>query len=228
MTADSRVAPGTPARTRQPRADAADTHEALLRSRARLIARPGPGVPVTQLQDAAAQRNKSAVRYHFGSVLELAMAVTARHGRRSTPAAPRLSMPPRALCTPGAEDRRTHADLAAVVGLLVAPAAEELHTARGRDYLRLLPQVSHLARVRSGAPAAPPAVVRTLALLRDHLDRAGVPDIDERLALAVQMHAAVVADRARRIDEGTDGDPARNCPATKRELHLITTVSCAW
>ncbi|MGR7003098.1 hypothetical protein ACU686_42555 [Yinghuangia aomiensis] len=33
-------------------------------------------------------------------------------------------------------------------------------------------------------------------------------DIDERLALAVQMHAAVMADRARRIDEGADGEPA--------------------
>ncbi|MGR7003099.1 TetR/AcrR family transcriptional regulator [Yinghuangia aomiensis] len=82
MTADSRVAPGTPTRTRQPRADAADTREALLSSGARLIARHGLGVPVTQIQDAAAQRNKSAVRYHFGSVLELALAVTARHGHQ--------------------------------------------------------------------------------------------------------------------------------------------------
>ncbi|GAA4984461.1 hypothetical protein GCM10023205_63180 [Yinghuangia aomiensis] len=219
MTADSRVAPGTPTRTRQPRADAADTREALLSSGARLIARHGLGVPVTQIQDAAAQRNKSAVRYHFGSVLELALAVTTRHGQQVDARRDEaLDAFHERYAPPGTDDGRPHAELAVIVDLLVSPAAEELHTAQGRDYLRLLPQVSHLAQVRSGAPAAPPAVVRTLALLRDHLDRSGVSDIDERLALAVQMHAAVMADRARRIDEGADGEPAAEVRGGEREI----------
>ncbi|WP_436771870.1 TetR/AcrR family transcriptional regulator [Yinghuangia sp. YIM S09857] len=202
-----------------PRADTAVTREALLRAGARLISRHGLGVPVSRIQQEADQRNKSAVQYHFGSVPGLAAAVLRSHrtdvdGRRAQ-ALDALGPAP------------ADADLRTLVGLLLRPAAEELRTASGRDYLRLLPQVAHLAQIRSGHPDAPPAQVRALTLLRNHLEGAGVRDADERLALVVQMQTAALADRARRIDEDEPDDGREIEPGHERFVDLVTDMLTA-
>jgi hypothetical protein len=115
------------------------------------------------------------------------------------------------------------------VGLLLRPAAEELRTSGGRDYLRLLPQVAHLARIRTGDPDAPPGQARVLELLHRRLRQADVCDIDERLALTVQMQAAALADRARRIDDESDtGEEVSPCHDRFVELVVaMLTVALA-
>ncbi|MET7305388.1 hypothetical protein [Embleya sp. NPDC005575] len=201
-----------------PRADTAETRDALLRAGARLISRHGLGVPVSRIQQEADQRNKSAVQYHFGSVPALAAAVLRDH--RTDVDARRTE----ALAALG--PAAAHADLRTLVALLLHPAADELRTASGRDYLRLLPQVAHLAQIRSGHPDAPPAQARTLTLIHDHLAREGIRDADERLALVVQMQAAALADRARRIDD--DPDTGRDVhPDHEQFVELVVDMLAA-
>ncbi|MCF2526045.1 TetR/AcrR family transcriptional regulator [Yinghuangia soli] len=200
------------------RADTAETREALLRAGARLISRHGLGIPVSRIQQEADQRNKSAVQYHFGSVPGLAAAILRDH---------RMQVDARRAAAledlgPGAED----ADLRTLVGLLLRPAAEELRTPAGRDYLRLLPQVAHLARIRTGDPDAPPGQARVLDLLHLRLRQADVRDVDERLALAVQMQAAALADRARRIDDEADTDQEVS-PGHDRFVELVVGMLTA-
>jgi AcrR family transcriptional regulator len=198
--------------------DVTETREALMRTGARLMSRHGLGVPVTRIQAEAEQRNKSALTYHFGSVAGLAAAILQRHreiveGRRAT-----------ALDELG--DHAGDAELAELVGLLVVPAAEELRTAHGRDYLRLLPQVTHLAEIRTGARSSPAALTRTFELMRAHLTARGVPDVDERLALVAEMHATALADRARRIEDMDPPDPELT-PGHEHFVDLLTRMMTA-
>jgi AcrR family transcriptional regulator len=229
MTGTAREQAQPHPRAQRERADAAQTRDALLRTGARLISRHGLGVPVSRIQDEAEQRNKSAIRYHFGSVYGLAAAVVQRHGRQVDARRAKALDALRARhATPqgsGAAPESTYG-LREVVELLVRPAAAELHTAEGRDYLRLLPQVTHLAEIRSGEPKAPPAMMRTLELLRALLDRANVADIDERLALVAQLHGAAMADRASRIDDEAAGSHDLE-PGHERFVRLLTGMLTA-
>ncbi|MEU8132959.1 hypothetical protein [Streptodolium elevatio] len=190
--------------------NAAETRDALMRVGARLISRHGLGVPASRIQEEADQRNKSALTYHFGSVAGLAAAIHLRHRdiveqrRLRALEALAASESPEPSASPesnAANGDAARADLGKLVTLLVAPAAEELRTAPGRAYLRLLPQVAHLAEVRQADRPRPVGLDRTFALLRAHLADRGLEDVDERLALLAQMHATAFADRARRIDE---------------------------
>jgi len=198
--------------------DAGETREALMRSGARLMSRHGLGVPVTRIQAEADQRNKSALAYHFGSVTGLATAILHRH---------RVAVEDRREAAIEALRGRVGAiEPADLVALLVLPAAEELRTEQGRDYLRLLPQVAYLAAIRTGGDPTPRDVSRAFALMREHLEARGIADIDERLALVAEMHAAALADRARRIDDADPVDPEL-APGHERFVDLLIRMLTA-
>lgn len=195
-----------------------------MRVGARLISRHGLGIPATRIQEEADQRNKSALTYHFGSVAGLAAAIHLQH---------RDIVEQRRLHALDALDARgahggdaAQVDLRELVDLLVAPAAEELRTAPGRAYLRLLPQVAHLAEVRQADRPRPAGLDRTFALLRGHLADRGLGDVDERLALLAQMHATAFADRARRIDE-MDVPDVDLAPGHDHFVRLLTGMFAA-
>lgn len=201
--------------------NSAETRDALMRVGARLISRHGLGIPATRIQEEADQRNKSALAYHFGSVAGLAAAIHLQH--RDIVEERRL----RALDVLDARgDDAARDDPRELVDLLVASAAEELRTAPGRAYLRLLPQVAHLAEVRQADHPRPAGLDRTFALLRGHLADRGLGDVDERLALLAQMHATAFADRARRIDE-MDVPDVDLAPGHDHFVRLLTGMFAA-
>lgn len=198
--------------------DTGEAREALMRSGARLLSRHGLGVPVTRIQADAAQRNKSALAYHFGSVAGLAAAILHRH---------RVAVEDRREAAIAIlRERADTVEPIELVALLVRPAAEELRTEQGRDYLRLLPQVAHLAEIRTGGDPTPRDVSRAFALMRDHLAAHGTTHIDERLALVAEMHAAALADRARRIDDVDPSDPEL-APGHERFVELLVRMLTA-
>jgi AcrR family transcriptional regulator len=130
-----------------------DTKERLLAAGEKLFARDGVHrVTVRELNELAGQRNASALHYHFGSRDGLLRAIVERHqevvdadrGRRLD-----------ALAEPTVHE---------LVALVLAPLAEQLRSASGRDYLRIVPQLLDVDGL------APPALARTMALLEARLD----------------------------------------------------------
>jgi TetR/AcrR family transcriptional regulator, regulator of cefoperazone and chloramphenicol sensitivity len=159
------------------------------------LARKGvDGAMTRDIVARAGQANDSAVHYHFGSRHGLLAAILDRHIRRMEeqrkPALDALGRAP---------------TLAAVVAAVVEPVAAELTSEDGRDFLRIIAQLAGHAGVRTGDvpdPVAGTALAGQLALLEESC-RAFLPEAValERVALAITMLTAALADRARRIDE---------------------------
>lgn len=165
----------------------ADAKAALIRAGEHLFAREG--VHQTRLRDLnemAGQRNASALHYHFGSREGLLRAIFERHS--STIDAARTSR----LAALGAD-----APIRDIVAVILAPMADHLVLADGRDYLRILPQ--HLI-----GEVEPPAVVKAFDLARQDLDRRGLPKTlrDERLISMLRAATTLLAERARAIEDG--------------------------
>lgn len=176
---------------------AVGTRERLLDEAERLFARGGvQGVTTREIVEAAEQRNPSAVSYHFGSRQNLLLAILARRG------------------APVDEERGRRRDAAGsaastreLVASLVVPYAALLADDGGRAYLRIVAQLrgrfaawrvesdvettKHLARILDeieSRPDAPPAVRR------------------ERVVGMIMLLTGATAERARRLDDGTDLD----------------------
>jgi len=167
----------------------------------------------------AGQANDSAVHYHFGSRRGLLAAIVDRHMRRmEEQRKPALDALEAAGASEAAErgaergadrgaDRRADrgADLGAVLAAVVEPMTAELTDQSGRDFLRIVAQLAGESGARTGEvphPLAGTALAGQLALLharcRDHLAE---PVARERIAIAIVMLTAALADRAHRIDE---------------------------
>src|SRR5688500_3522696 len=117
--------------------DAAATRDALITAGRRLLARPGGlATPVKEIVDAAGQRNVSALHYHFGGRRGLVDAILDVHGgtiedRRAAmmqPFGPDLGL----------------ATLPQLVDAFIAPQAELLDTAEGRQFLSIISQLVDL------------------------------------------------------------------------------------
>jgi AcrR family transcriptional regulator len=152
------------------------TKDQLMRAGEKLFARRGiHGVTVRQLNEAAGQRNTTAIHYHFSSRDGLVRAIVDHHQAEVD-----------------AERRRRldalapDPDVRALVALVLEPLAEKLHTTRGRDYLRIVPQLLDMPGL------LPPALGEVTALLEQRLDR---PD---RLVPMLLATTTLLADRARR------------------------------
>lgn len=154
------------------------------------------GVTTRQITEAAEQRNASAVSYHFGSRQGLLRELLARRGGPVDTERGRLR-----------DAAGDDPPLRELVGSLVRPYADLLATEEGRSYVRIVAQLrgrfaawrvesdaattEHLARILDEIelrPAAPPAVRR------------------ERVVALIMLLTASVAERARRIDDGTGNE----------------------
>lgn len=154
------------------------------------------GVTTRQITEAAEQRNTSAVSYHFGSRQGLLREILARRGGPVDDERGRL------LAEAGPSPA-----LVDLVSCLVVPYAALLDDPSSRAYLRIVAQLrgrfaawrvesdaattQHLAAILDrieAMPSAPPAVRR------------------ERVVALIMLLTSTVADRARRIDDGTGND----------------------
>ena len=173
--------------------DSTETKERLVREAERLFARRGLyQVTVREITEAAGQRNVSALNYHFGSREGILDAILTRHGD-PTDAARGLHF---SALGPDAPTR----DLMAA---LVVPYGSNLATPEGRDYLRIVaqmtPQFSTWRATRAGVG---PNLQAILTILEERPPQLPPEIRRERLVSMIQLMTASMAERARAIEAG--------------------------
>jgi AcrR family transcriptional regulator len=179
--------------------DGTSTRARLVRAGERLFAAQGiDRVQLRDINELAGQRNESALHYHFGSRQGLLDLILAKHGD-DVQRGIRLQL-----------DRGPSGDIAAelhvLIGALVIPLSEKLHTEDGRDYLRILTQtLARVDLVREGTLAAP----WVAAPVRECLDRiegclGHLPEglQRERTARLAELSLVSMARRAEEVQEG--------------------------
>jgi AcrR family transcriptional regulator len=173
--------------------DATDTRDRLVREAERLFAEHGiHQVTIREITEAAGQRNSSAVQYHFGSRGGLLREILLRHGGP-------IDDHRGEILEELGDDPSTH-DL---VRALLVPYATALGTPAGRDYLRIVAQLtSEFALWDVPDEFRPPHLRRILALVED---RAGGSKAirHERVLQVVLLLTAAIAERARIVESGT-------------------------
>jgi len=174
--------------------DATETRTRLLRAAERLFATRGIYRTTTrEILDEAGQRNVSALSYHFGSRSGVLREILLRHGDPlDTERGELLAR---------AEDDASSREL---VAALVVPLAARLATPDGRDYLRIVAQLTEeFPAWRVETELTPPNLRRILGLLETRPE--GVPPEirRERVVLAIMLMTSAMAERARATD--TDG-----------------------
>src|SRR4051812_32057484 len=160
----------------------------------------------------AGQGNDSAVGYHFGSRQGLLRAIVQRH---------LAEMDRRRVVPPDG------ADLHAVVAGIVEPTADLLRTEEGRDFLRIMEQVSDWSGLGSGRPN-PVLEGTVLAAQLDALGAFLVREVGpvlarERAALLVTFLTGALAERARSRSAGT----RQRLGHEKYVVHLVNVLSGA-
>jgi AcrR family transcriptional regulator len=171
--------------------DATDTRLRLVEAAEQLFARKGVHQATTrEVLAAAGQRNVSALTYHFGTREHLLWAILERHndgleeGRRA-----RLSEP--------VEEMATH-DL---VAALVVPYAACLDTGAGRDYLRIVVQLTELFPSWRTGPVTAPVLNAVLEVLEGRAT-GSTPSRRQRVVGMMMLMTTACAERARALDEG--------------------------
>ena len=154
------------------------------------------GVTTRQITEAAEQRNTSAVSYHFGSRDGLLRAILARRGGPVDEERGRL------LTGAGADP--TLDDL---VRSLVVPYAALLDDPGGRAYLRIVAQLR--GRFSAWREASDASTTQHLAAILERVE--AIPDAPpavrrERVLGLIMLLTGMVAERARRIDDGTGAE----------------------
>lgn len=174
--------------------DATETRERLLREAERLFARHGLyQTTVREITQAAGQRNVSALNYHFGSREGVLDAILERHGD-ATDDARRVE-----LASLG--DEPSIRDL---VGALVVPYAAHLATTEGRDYLRIVAQMTgYFETWRVARPGTGPWLVKILGLLEQRPESLPLAIRRERVVSMIMLMTAAMAARATAIEDGT-------------------------
>ena len=179
--------------------DATVTRERLLRAGERLFAERGiDGVRVREINQLAGQRNSSALHYHFGSRDGLLDEIKLLH---------RTPIEARRIAMLDELERDGHTDdLRALVETVVLPFTAEMATESGRDYLRILPQVTG----RLGLPVGhlpdafgPRGIRRSLRYLHRCLPELPPTLREERLNVVSEFVSNAIARRAQDIELGS-------------------------
>lgn len=177
--------------------DATDTREKLLLAAEELFARCGVHQATTRAITAAAgQRNSSALTYHFGSRSGALIEILRRHGEP-------LEHQRRSLAGTPLEHQHTRA----LVAALVLPYTGLLATTSGRNYLRIVDQLTDRFPLwRSSADGLSPPVMRSI--LTELESRSGAEGAvgRARVVASIMLLTTSVADRARVIDEAEAPD----------------------
>ena len=173
--------------------DATATKAVLLREAERLFARRGLyQVTVREILEAAGQRNVSAINYHFGSRDGVLNAILDRHGDPTDSARGALL----AQCGRDAPSRE-------LVAALVLPYAAHLATPSGRDYLRIVAQLSaRFSAWREPNPGTGPHLREILDILEARPKDLPARIRRERVVELIMLMTVAMAERARVIEAG--------------------------
>ena len=138
--------------------DSTETKARLVREAERLFARRGVyQVTIREITEAAGQRNVSALSYHFGSREGVLHEILVQHGDPVDVARGELF----ARLGPSPSTRE-------LVACLLLPYAGCLSTPRGRNYLRIVAQLTgRFAGWNIESDLTPPHLSRILHLLED-------------------------------------------------------------
>lgn len=164
----------------------------LLRTGQRLFARDGVfAVPITSIVQKAGQRNTSALHYHFGGRQGLLDAIIEHHDE-SIEAERRAHLD---RLTAEGLDR----DLASLVAALVVPFSQKLLDADGREFLRIIAQLSHLFDAWD-QPGSPAQARRVFLAIEDLLDFLPAELRHLRVTTFLDLVTHALAARARLLD----------------------------
>lgn len=173
--------------------DSTATKARLLREAERLFARRGVWqVTVREITQAAGQRNVSALNYHFGSREGVLDAILTAHGDPTDVAR-------------GEHLARIGRDAPTrdLVAALVLPYAAHLATPEGRDYLRIVAQLTgQFSTWRDRNPGTGPWLVDILGILEGRPEQVPAPLRRERVVEMIMLMTAALAERARSIESG--------------------------
>ena len=171
-----------------------ETREKLITIGQRLFADQGVfRVPLRSVIDQAGQRNTSALHYHFGGREGLLMAIIERHNVSIE--AEREGMLD-AIRADGLTD-----DIPSVVRAFILPFARKLDTEGGREFLRVVAQLSDLFDFWSeGPPGAPAQAHAALSMLAEAIPFGSTAVRHERVTTFLMLVADALALRARQID----------------------------
>ena len=144
-----------------------------------------------EIVQAAGQRNVSAITYHFGSRDGLLYEILRGHGDPLDIERGRIM------------DRiGERIDTRRLVGALLLPLAAELATPVGRDYLRIVAQLSEkFAAWNTEAALNPPHLRRILALIEGRPAALAPAIRRQRTLQMIMLMTAAMAERARLVAE---------------------------
>ena len=173
--------------------DATATKAVLLREAERLFARRGLyQVTVREILAAAGQRNVSAINYHFGSRDGIRDAILVRHGDPTDIARGELL-----------EQYGRGASTRELIAALVLPYAAHLSTPSGRDYLRIVAQLSAgFSAWRGPNPGTGPHLREILGVLEERPQGLAPAIRRERVVELIMLMTVAMAERARIIEAG--------------------------
>ena len=176
--------------------DSSGTKARLVREAERLFARRGVyQVTVREITEAAGQRNVSALSYHFGSREGVLRAILVRHGDP-------IDEERGALLASLEGDSSTRE----LLGTLLVPMARRLSTADGRDYLRIVAQLTaRFAVWREPGELSPPNLRRILGLLEARPAGLSAAVRRERVLGVIMLMMAAFAERARALESPRRG-----------------------
>lgn len=171
-----------------------DTREKLIVAGQRLFADQGVfRVPLRLVVDQAGQKNASALHYHFGGREGLLQAIIERNNESIE--AERAEM----LATLRLQNRT--ADVSALVRAVILPFARKLHTGEGREFLRIIAQLSDLFDAWDVQAAPTPAQAQAAFLmLAAALNYLPSELRHERVTMFLMLVSNALALRARQIE----------------------------
>jgi AcrR family transcriptional regulator len=190
--------------------DATETRNRLRRAAEQLFANRGVyQTTAREIIDAAGQRNVSAISYHFGSRAGVLREILLRHGDPLDAERGEL------LATAGAA-----ATTRELVAALLVPLAGRLATPDGRDYLRIVAQLTgEFPAWNVATELTPPNLRRILGLLEARPSGVAPEVRRARIVLVIMLMTSAMAERARAIDaadspsgSSSDGSPGRGGP----------------
>jgi AcrR family transcriptional regulator len=173
--------------------DGTATRALLVREAERLFARRGLyQVTVREIVEAAGQRNVSALSYHFGSREGVIEAILIRHGDPTDIARGELL-----------EKVGRDASTRDLVATLVIPYAAHLDRPEGRDYLRIVAQMTpRFATWRDSAAGTGPRLIEILDILEQRPQHLSAALRRERVVELIMLMTVALAERARTIESG--------------------------
>lgn len=178
--------------------DPTETRNRLIREAERLFANRGVyGVTIREITEAAGQRNVSALNYHFGSREGILDEILLKHG---TP----LDDERGALLARLGEDATTRE----LIATLLVPYASRLRTPAGRDYLRIVAQLTgRFATWHIATELTPPNLRTVLALLEARRPEIPTPVRRERVVAMIMLMTTALAERARAMSSRSRPKP---------------------